>query len=105
MVAAILVIVADKDKPSFAWIALLPTLVFGVLDIYYLAMEKAFRNSYNKFIGKIHRKKLREEDLYSITPVGSISLLQIESARSFSIWGFYAFLAVLVGTTRWIALG
>ncbi|TOP77032.1 hypothetical protein CGH09_17510, partial [Vibrio parahaemolyticus] len=37
LVAAILVIVADKGKPDYAWIAILPSIVFAALDTYYLA--------------------------------------------------------------------
>ena len=105
LVAAILVIVADKGKPEYAWIALLPTLVFTALDAYYLALEKAFRNAYNSFIAKIHNKQLIEEDLYAIDPVGNMSHLQLEALKSFSVWGFYVSLVLLIGLTKWIALG
>ncbi|HDZ9313104.1 TPA: hypothetical protein RUZ05_003537, partial [Vibrio cholerae] len=37
LVSAVLVIVADKGKPDYAWIALLPTVIFACLDAYYLA--------------------------------------------------------------------
>jgi len=105
LVAAVLVIVADKGKPEYAWIALLPTIVFASLDAYYLALEKAFRNSYNKFIAKIHKKQLTEEDLYSVLPVGNMSQLQVEALKSFSVWGFYLSLIALIAITKWIALG
>lgn len=104
LVSAILVIVADQDKPSYAWIALLPTLLFAALDTYYLALEKGFRNAYDKFIYKLHRHELTETDLYSIRPVGSISKHQIEAFKSFSIWGFYIALAVLIALTRFVAI-
>jgi len=42
-VSAVLVIVADKGKPDFAWIALLPFILFLSLDVYYLTLEIAFR--------------------------------------------------------------
>lgn len=105
LVAAVLVIVADKGKPEYAWIALLPTVVFASLDAYYLALEKAFRNSYNKFIAKIHKKQLTEEDLYLVAPVGNMSKLQLEAYKSFSVWGFYLSLAALISLTKWVALG
>ena len=66
LVSAVLVIVADKGKPDYAWIAMLPIIVFAALDAYYLALEKAFRNSYNDFISKLHNKSLTESDLYSV---------------------------------------
>ncbi|WP_321277144.1 hypothetical protein [Thiomicrorhabdus indica] len=105
LVAAILVIVADKGKPEYAYIAILPTIVFAALDTYYLALEKAFRNSYNNFISKVHRKELTEEDLFSVKPLGNMSALQVVALKSFSIWGFYISLAVLVLLTKIIALG
>ncbi|MFV1922858.1 MAG: hypothetical protein ACMZ63_09655 [Methylotenera sp.] len=105
LVAAILVIIADKGKPDYAWIALLPTIVFASLDAYYLALEKAFRNSYNSFISKLHKKQISEEDLYSIAPIGDICELQLESFKSFSVWGFYVSLLALIIITKLVALG
>lgn len=105
LVAAVLVIVADKGKPDYAWIALLPTVVFLALDAYYLALEKGFRNSYNQFVSKLRAGSLTEQDLYSVMPVGNMSKLQIEAVKSFSVWGFYISLGALIGVTKWIALG
>lgn len=105
LVSAVLVIVADKGKPEYAYIAMLPTLVFAALDAYYLALEKAFRNSYNDFISKLHGKSLTETDLYSVAPKGNLSHLQWESIKSFSVWGFYLSLAVLIFVTKTIAIG
>ncbi len=54
LVSAILVIVADKGKPHYALIGVIPTILFLVLDSYYLALEKMLRHSYNNFIEKLH---------------------------------------------------
>lgn len=105
LVSAILVLVADKGKTDYAYIAFLPTFIFAALDVYYLALEKAFRNSYNDFISKLHNKSLTEEDLYSVTPNGNMSVLQWESFKSFSVWGFYLSLAALIFVTKTIAIG
>lgn len=105
LVSAVLVIVADKGKPDYAFIAMLPTFVFAALDAYYLALEKAFRNSYNDFISKLHCKSLVETDLYSVIPKGNMSKLQWESLKSFSVWGFYLSLVVLIVITKEIAIG
>lgn len=105
LVAAVLVIIADKGKPDYAWIALLPTVVFLALDAYYLALEKGFRNSYNQFVSKLRAGSLTERDLYSVMPVGNMSKLQFEAVKSFSVWGFYISLGALIGVTKWIALG
>ncbi len=100
LVSAILVIVADKGKPNYAFIALLPTLLFLALDAYYLALEKAFRSSYNDFIKKLHLHTVSPEDLYAVTPTGSISKHQLAALRSFTVWGFYFSLALLIVLAR-----
>jgi len=105
VVSAVLVIVADKGKPEYAWIAMLPTFLFAALDAYYLALEKAFRNSYSEFIKKLHSDSLMTVDLYSVSPTGNMSKLQLEAIRSFSIWGFYSGLAALIVITKEIAIG
>jgi hypothetical protein len=104
VVSAILVIVADKGKPNFAFIALVPTFLFLALDAYYLALEKAFRASYTDFVRKLHSGMAKAEDLYSVTPKGSHSEHQIEALKSFSVWGFYATLVVLIELARSVVL-
>jgi len=100
LVSAILVIVADKGKPNFAFIALLPTVLFLSLDAYYLAHEKAFRLSYNQFIKNLHLHTISLEDLFAVVLTGSLSGHQFSALRSFSVWGFYSSLAVLIELTR-----
>lgn len=104
LVSAVLVIVADKGKGDYAYIAFLPALVFAALDAYYLALEKAFRNAYNEFISKLHKQTLIEADLYSVLPKGSMSKLQWQSIKSFSVWGFYSSLVVLIFITKTVAI-
>lgn len=96
IVSAILVVVADKSKPDYALLALIPTFLFLALDVYYLAMEKGFRNSYNAFVKKVHDGRLTTEDLFSVKPEGGRSALQWEAFQSFSVWGFYLVLAVMI---------
>lgn len=89
LVSAILVIVADKGKPQYAWIAVIPTLLFFVLDAYYLALEKGFRNAYNSFINKLHSEALSAADLFVVVPQGGLFGLFAKSIMSFSVWPFY----------------
>jgi hypothetical protein len=89
LVSAILVIVADKGKPQYAWIAVIPTLLFFVLDAYYLALEKGFRNAYNNFINKLHSEALSAADLFVVVPQGGMCGLFARSIVSFSVWPFY----------------
>jgi len=96
IVSAILVVVADKSKPDFALLALIPTFLFLALDVYYLAMEKGFRNGYNAFVKKVHDGTLTPADLFLVTPQGGRSALQWEAFQSFSVWGFYLVLVIMI---------
>lgn len=104
IVSAILVLVADKQKPDYALIALIPTFLFMCLDSYYLALEKGFRASYERFVRKLHAGSLIPEDLYSIAPSGNQSSHQFSALKSFSVWGFYCVLAVLIVITKSVVL-
>lgn len=95
IVAAILVVVAEKDRPTLGFLSILPTLLFGVLDVYYLALEKGFIASYHSFVRKLHAKKLEASDLYTLEPTGNMNKLQLNAVKSFSVWGFYLALVIL----------
>jgi hypothetical protein len=96
LVSAILVIVADKGKPEYAWLALIPTVLFFSLDAYYLALEKMFRLSYNNFVYKLHQGRVVGSDLYVVVPSGNMVQTMWASILSFSIWPFYMALILMV---------
>jgi len=75
---------------------LIPTVLFLALDAYYLGLEKGFRNAYKAFVQKVHEGTLEPEDLYSVAPKGKVSRLQAQALGSFSVWGFYGALALLI---------
>src|SRR5439155_12678881 len=96
LVSAMLVVVGDKHRPEYVWIALIPTLLFLSLDAYYLALERGFRRSYNDFIDKLHRGGLTASDLYSLEPTGSVLRQFLKSLKSFSVWPMYGTLLVMI---------
>lgn len=100
LVSAILVIIADKNVADYAYIAIIPTILFLILDAYYLSLEKAFRQIYNDFIEKIHNETINIKDLYSITPQSNTLYNFLESLCSFSIWPFYSTLILMIIITR-----
>lgn len=95
MVAAILVVVADKGNLVLAWISILPIMLFAAMDAYYLAMEKGYRQAYTEFVSKLHSCKLTNADLYAMAPAGDRSKLQVSAIGSFAVWGFYVPLVML----------
>ena len=96
LVAATLVLVARTGEPQHALIALVPTLLFMLLDTYYLVLEKAFRKSYNAFVDKLHGKEQFEPDLFKVERTGMGPALVWECLRSSSIWPFYLLLTVTI---------
>ena len=70
IVAAVLVLVARTEQPDYALIALLPAILFLILDTYYLALERDFRNSYDCFVRNLHSGELKSGDLYKLAPTG-----------------------------------
>ena len=103
LVAAVLILVARTGEPQHALIALIPTLLLLVLDAYYLALERAFRNSYNDFVRRLHRGELAQQDVYSVRPTGMGLSLVVVCLRSVSIWLFYPLVAVMV-VLAWILI-
>ena len=97
LVAAVLVLVARTGEPQHALIALAPTLLFWVLDAYYLGLERRFRKSYCGFVWKVHDEKIATSDLYTVAPSGS-EIVQFCWALfiSFSILPFYLLLTATV---------
>ena len=96
LVAAMLVLVARTDTPAYALLALLPTLLFCILDAYYLALEQAFRRSYNDFVRKLHNSEVALTDLYRVVPTGPIPRQMMVSLRSTAVWPFYGMLVVAI---------
>jgi hypothetical protein len=104
LVSAILVIVADKGKPQLALIALIPTILFCSLDAYYLVLEKRFRESYRLFIEKLHSGTLVAADLYFVSPSGDKVKASCDALRSYSVWGFYVALLVMIFLVKMIVI-
>ena len=97
LVAATLVLVARTGEPQHALIALAPTILFYLLDSYYLALERAFRASYSEFVRKLHNGEMTSADLYKVIPKGSIPTgIAWAVFRSISTWPFYLMVAVTI---------
>ena len=104
LVSAILVFVARVEKPDYVLIALVPTILFLILDTYYLGLERAFRESYNDFVRKLHEGSLAATDLFTVAPAGSVPRHFISSQLSFSIWPFYPTLVGLTLIIWWLLI-
>lgn len=97
LVSAVLILVARTGEPQHALIALAPAILFYFLDAYYLALERAFRNSYTEFVSKLHSGALILTDLYKVAPKGSIPKGVMWAVfLSISTWPFYLMVVVTI---------
>ncbi len=106
LVSAIVVIIADKGKPNYVWISVVPIVLFLVLESYYLALERQFREVYNDFIRKLHFGTASVDDVFFVAPrsgARASSLNILRAACSMAIWPFYVLLALMLLIVRvWI---
>ena len=106
LVSAVIVIIADKGKPDFVWISAIPIVLFLMLDSYYLALERQFRDVYNDFIRKLHFGTATVDDLFFVAPrtgVIATSMSIVKAFSSIATWPFYALLALMLIVVRaWI---
>ena len=91
LVSAIIVVGLEGKTPRLIWLALLPTIMFFVLDIYYLSLERGFRASYSEFVKKLRNSSLVLDDMYLFDP-GDVGAQVIKAISSFSVWPFYGLL-------------
>jgi hypothetical protein len=89
LVSAILVLIIDKNKHELLPIVFLPIVLFLVLDIYYLNLERRFRKSYDNFVQELHQKILPETEILKIKPSRCTWSILAHSVLSTSILIFY----------------
>lgn len=104
--SAILVLIADKAKPHYVWIGIVPIALFWVLDAYYLALERSFRSAYNSFLKELHEGSATVDDVFMVNPSKHLKLLgeTVASMFSISILPFYAGLALMIEVARRIII-
>lgn len=100
ILSAGLILSARVDLPAYVLVSLVPLLAFLLLDAYYLALERAYRGSYDSFVQKLARGELTTADLYVVKPAGSVPRTCLRSLGSFSIYPFYGALAAAVVILR-----
>jgi hypothetical protein len=81
--AALLGVAINNKNQWLAWFGVYAIVVLALLDSYYLALEKSFRDLYNAAIGQ-------DKSNWSLTPVAVKLPNVLKALRSPSVWPFYA---------------
>ena len=96
LVAAMLVLVARTETAHYVLLAFIPALLFLILDTYYLALERDFRDMYDAFVCKLHKGEVGLSDLYVVRPRGRFCRQFARTLCSFAIWFFYLMLFIII---------
>ena len=103
LVSAVLVLVAQTGKANHALIALGPTVLFYVLDAYYLSLERGFRRSFDDFVSRLHDGWVSSHDLFTVDFIGSIPRGTLWAMFvSFTILPFYFVVMATVLLAWWL---
>ena len=100
--SAVLFLAARTGVPWYTLIALVPLSLFFLLDVYYLALERRFRDSYECILEKLRNGTYGPENVYQIVPASlSIGIL-MKCLRSPSVYLYYP-LALVIAAAVFVA--
>ena len=105
IISAILVLGAGMTGFDHLWIAYVPLVLFLGLDMYYLALERRFRASYNAFLHKLRNGDVTAADLFEVTPFGSAGRACLATLCSVAIWPLCLVLAGVIASLWWVLNG
>ncbi|KSB88944.1 hypothetical protein AS593_21415 [Caulobacter vibrioides] len=97
--AALIAVAIDKDQPVLFHAGAAIVFVFALLDAYYLAVEKCFRDLYGEVAGRDWSVAL---DLGIRQRPASLSAV-LRASTSASIWGFYLLLLVSFASLPYVS--
>ncbi len=66
--SAVLFLAVRTGVPWYTLIALAPLLLFFLLDVYYLSLERRFRGRYNHLLEMLHDGTYDAQQIYRIVP-------------------------------------
>lgn len=92
LVAALLSLAGASHTSQMVTAALVPVIVFGFLDIMYLATEKSYRDLYNRVIAQLHSRSYNLTNTFEASATWDIPSLRW-ALGSWSIFPYY----ILVG--------
>ena len=94
LLSAALVAAAMAGKPFVALAMVLPLLALGLLDTYYLSLERGFRDSYSQILDKLREDSYTQLDFGRVRPEPCGICEFVECLRSPSVWLCYPALII-----------
>lgn len=103
VVSAVAIVAVDKDKWQFALVAVIPTLLFAAIDIYYLSLERAARNAHESFANQLRAGTAAAEQLFDVGTTHVSISDAFAAAVSKSVWLFYLLIGLSLIAVVFIA--
>lgn len=102
IVGAILTFGASTYKPNIILVALIPTLLFALLDAYYLRLEREIVDAQNQFLDASNDEKTATFLKLNLdSTLGHKIKSLFGSLASFSIWPYYLGMLISIGIVYW----
>lgn len=94
------ILVGINKFKEYWWIGLIITFIGMLMDAYYLALERMYRDKYNNFVNGLKGNRINAKEIFNMNPKSTklkfeIFAVMIESFNSFSICGFYILFIVI----------
>ena len=93
IVGALLGLAGASKNPTVALIAIIPVVIFSLIDAAYLGREKAFRGLHGKMAALIQRGEYSRSNCFDLT-IPSTDRHYRAGLRSWSVWPIYSGLLV-----------
>lgn len=68
LTSAIITVLVKESQLESTWAIVFPILILGILDAYYLSLERGVRTTYNSFVTKLRQDKAKVKDLFHMAP-------------------------------------
>ena len=96
----ITIVLTIQNLDKYWWITLPITICIAILDSYYLALEKIYRDKYDEFVDKLNSNSIDLHEIYNMKPRTTslkceILARTIYAFKSISIFGFYGVFIIL----------
>jgi hypothetical protein len=99
LVVGVLALGQVQQYKALLYLAYVPILMLGLLDAYYLSLERYFKEQFKAFVADWHTDTLKHEHLFVICPFDKKSkglYKMIRACGSYSIFPFYGALLLIV---------
>jgi len=89
IVTALLGVSINTHNANYAWLGAYPVVVLGLLDAYYLALERLYRRLYNTAVNE-------DDTAWGLSAGRATSVEVAKAVGSPSVWLFYGAALVVV---------